>query len=65
MTTPPPPTPCPHAWHGGLPAGILRDCKYLTKHRGQHRDLSGGLAWSGKLTDEELAQADALRHAPR
>jgi hypothetical protein len=56
--------PCPQAWHGGLPAGLLRDCKYVAGHRGAHRDLSGDLSWSGKLTDEELALAEKIRTAP-
>jgi hypothetical protein len=58
------PTPCPQAWHGGLPVGLLRDCKYVAGHRGWHRDLSGDLQWGGKLTEEELATANALRTAP-
>lgn len=54
-------TPCPQAWHGGLPAGLLRECKCEAGHRGQHRNAAGDLAWGGKLTDEEHALAAVLR----
>lgn len=55
------PAPCPQAWHGGLPVGLLVECKYLERHRGQHRNAKGTLAWSGKLTAAELGLAAALR----
>jgi hypothetical protein len=53
--------PCPQAWHGGLPAGLLVECRFEAGHRGWHRDESGDLSWGGKLTDLELAVADKLR----
>lgn len=53
--------PCPQAWHGGLPVGILHECKYSAKHRGVHRNAAGNLEWTGKLTEEEMALADELR----
>lgn len=52
---------CPQAWHGGLPAGLLVECRYTPGHRGRHRNAAGDLEWSGKLTDDEVALADALR----
>jgi hypothetical protein len=55
--------PCPQAWHGGLPVGLLVECKYSAKHKGWHRNAEGNLEWGGKLTDEEMAMADALRQA--
>lgn len=51
---------CPQAWHGGLPL-LLVECKYKSKHRGQHRNQAGDLSWSGKLTDAEMETANALR----
>lgn len=53
--------PCPQAWPPGLAIGLLRECRFAAKHRGWHRDEFGKLAWGGKLTDEEMALADALR----
>lgn len=54
---------CPEAWHGGLQAGLLRECCKMRGHRGWHSAVSGGLEWSGKLTSEERALADSLRSA--
>lgn len=53
--------PCPQAWHGGLPAGLLVECRFEARHRGQHRNAAADIAWGGKLTDDEHALADALR----
>jgi hypothetical protein len=53
--------PCPQAWHMGLPAGVLRECRYTAGHRGWHRDVSDELQWGGKLTEDERARADQLR----
>jgi hypothetical protein len=55
--------PCPQAWHGGLAAGLLVECRFESKHRGWHRNVDGSLSWGGKLTAEELARAAALRAA--
>lgn len=55
--------PCPQAWHGGLDAGLLRECRLDAGHRGQHRHASGDLVWSGKLTEAEHARAVELREA--
>lgn len=55
--------PCPQAWHMGLSTGLLRECRYLTGHRGKHRTADGRLEWYGKLTEEELALAAQLREA--
>jgi hypothetical protein len=54
---------CPQAWHGGLSAGLLYECKYDAGHRGSHRDAGGELAWGGKLTAVEQVRAAALRAA--
>lgn len=54
---------CPQAWHGGLDAGLLRECRYDAGHRGVHRNAAGDLSWSGKLTDAEHAMAESLRAA--
>jgi hypothetical protein len=54
---------CPQAWHGGLSAGLLVECKYEDKHRGKHRNAAGDLEWGGKLTPEEERTAAALRAA--
>jgi hypothetical protein len=54
-------TDCPHAWHAGLAAGLLVECRFATKHRGWHRNASGSLSWGGKLTAPELSAAAALR----
>lgn len=56
-------TPCPQAWHGGLSAGLLVECKYAEKHRGEHRNKANDLSWSGKLSAEEMEVATALREA--
>jgi hypothetical protein len=53
--------PCPQAWHGGLAAGLLVECKYAAKHKGWHRNEAGNLEWGGSLTDEEMAMAEELR----
>lgn len=52
---------CPQAWHAGLSAGLLRECRYQAGHHGWHRDATGNLAWGGNLTDEERGLAEALR----
>lgn len=52
---------CPQAWHGGLPVGLLTECKYDQGHRGSHRNETGTLSWTGKLTELELVQAEELR----
>lgn len=52
---------CPQAWHGGLPMGLLVECKYNIKHRGQHRNQANDISWSGKLSAEEMEIANALR----
>lgn len=54
---------CPQAWHGGLAAGLLVECRFEEKHRGQHRNADGDMAWGGKLTAEEERLADELRKA--
>ena len=51
---------CPHAWHGGLASGLVVPCRFSAKHRGQHRNASGSLSWSGKLTADELTRLAAL-----
>jgi hypothetical protein len=61
MTVDDAPSPCPQAWHGGLPAGLLVECRLRARHRGWHRSEDGALSWGGKLTADEVAAANALR----
>jgi hypothetical protein len=54
-------THCPEAWHAGLYAGLLHECRFEAGHRGWHRDESGDLSWGGKLTAAERKLAAELR----
>jgi hypothetical protein len=54
---------CPQAWHGGLPAGLLVECRFKPGHRSWHRNADGTMQWSGKLTAGEKTLATRLRSA--
>lgn len=53
--------PCNQAWHGGLRAGLLVECRFRADHRGQHRNRTSSLSWSGKLRPDEELLRDGLR----
>lgn len=40
---------------------LLTECKHPAGHRGGHRSVDGKVAWTGKLKDDEMEFAEALR----
>lgn len=40
---------------------LLTECQHEAGHRGAHRSVDGKVSWTGKLTDDEMAFAEALR----
>lgn len=49
----------------GLVSGLLVECRFQAKHRGQHRNEDSTLSWGGHLTDDEVARAEQLRARAR
>lgn len=56
------PTPCPHAWPGGLKYGILTECVKTGRHW-KHQNAEGDMQWrdGAPLTTGELLTLSNLR----
>lgn len=42
-------------------AFVLTECKHPANHRGAHHSADGKVSWTGKLSDDEMQFAEALR----
>ena len=52
---------CTEAWPTGISVGLDRPCARAVKHTSWHRDATGDLSWSGRMTDDDRDALDLLR----